>query len=139
MDNVMQLDAKEIKRQNVFIILKGILGALCASLILILAFALLLKFVPLSDNSIKMVNQIIKFISICYGMAIISKKSNGLLFYKGLLIGLFYGIIAFVVFSLLDWNFSVDLTTLNDIIFTTVIGGIAGVIFKVIKNKKTVK
>ncbi len=72
-------------------------------------------------------------------MAIISKKSNGLLFYKGLLIGLFYGIIAFVVFSLLDWNFSVDLTTLNDIIFTTVIGGIAGVIFKVIKNKKTVK
>ena len=47
---------------------------------------------------------------------------------SGLLIGICYTILAFLVFSLLGGSFVLDLTLLTDIVFGAIIGAICGII-----------
>ena len=109
-------------------VLKGVLIALCISLVAILLFAFLLRFTNISENLISPVNQVIKGISIFLGVLFGMKKvkENGIL--NGLLIGFLFTIVAFLVFSLLDGQFVFDKTLLNDIIFGSIIGAICGII-----------
>lgn len=109
-------------------VLKGVLFALCISLVAILLFAFLLRFTNISENLISPVNQVIKGISIFLGVLFGMKKvkENGIL--NGLLIGFLFTVFAFLVFSLLDGQFVFDKTLLNDIIFGSIIGAICGII-----------
>ncbi len=109
-------------------VLKGVLIALCISLVAILLFAFLLRFTNISENLISPVNQVIKGISIFLGVLFGMKKvkENGIL--NGLLIGFLFTVFAFLVFSLLDGQFVFDKTLLNDIIFGSIIGAICGII-----------
>ena len=109
-------------------VLKGVLIALCISLVTILLFAFLLRFTNISENLISPVNQVIKGISIFLGVLFGMKKvkENGIL--NGLLIGFLFTVFAFLVFSLLDGQFVFDKTLLNDIIFGSIIGAICGII-----------
>lgn len=109
-------------------VLKGVLIALCISLVAILLFAFLLRFTNISENLISPVNQVIKGISIFLGVLFGMKKvkENGIL--NGLLIGFLFTIFAFLVFSLLDGQFVFDKTLLNDVIFGSIIGAICGII-----------
>ncbi len=107
---------------------KGVVAGLCVALVGILIFAFILRFTSISDDVITPVNQVIKGVSIFFGVFVGMKKhkSKGLL--SGFLIGLFFTICAFLVFSVLDGAFQFDRTLLNDIIFGSVIGGICGII-----------
>ena len=109
-------------------VLKGVLIALCISLVAILLFAFLLRFTNISENLISPVNQVIKGISIFLGVLFGMKKvkENGIL--NGLLIGFLFTVFAFLVFSLLDGQFVFDKTLLNDVIFGSIIGAICGII-----------
>lgn len=109
-------------------ILKGVFAGLCVALVGILIFAFVLRFTSISDSIISPVNQVIKGLSIFFGVFLGMKKhkSNGLI--SGLLIGLFFTISAFLVFSILDGAFEFNRTLLTDIIFGSVIGGICGII-----------
>lgn len=109
-------------------ILKGVIAGLCVALVGILLFAFVLRFTSISDKIIAPVNQVIKGTSIFIGVFIGLKKhkSNGLL--NGVLIGLVFTVLAFLVFSLLDGGFSFDGTFFNDLIFGSIIGGICGII-----------
>lgn len=115
-------------------IAKGSLIALCISLILVLVFAFLLKFTNLPDSIIFPINQVIKGISIFIGVFVSLKKSKELGLVSGLLIGLTYTIIAFLVFSILSRTFSFDITLLTDIVFGAIIGAICGIICVNIKK-----
>lgn len=128
----MKLRAKtmdERKSSGIFLsITKGSLIALCISLVGILIFAFCLKFTSLSDKLITPINQVIKGVSIFFGVffGLRKRKDKGLI--SGLIIGLVYTIVAFLVFSLLSSSFVFDLTLLYDVIFGTLIGGICGII-----------
>ncbi len=108
-------------------ILKGALIAVSISLILILLFAVLIKLTNIPDVAISPVNQVIKIISIFFGCFLCLKKlpQKGLL--TGSFVGMFYTVLAFLIFSLLGGTFSFNLTLLSDIIFASIIGGICGI------------
>lgn len=128
----MKIRAKSLeekKEQSIFLsIVKGSLIALCVSLVGILIFAFCLKFTSLSDKLITPINQVIKGISIFFGvfLGLRKRKDKGLV--GGLMIGLIYTIVAFLVFSLLSSSMIFDMTFVYDMIFGTLIGGICGII-----------
>ena len=113
---------------------KGTLIALCFSLIGILVFAFILKFTNISEGVITPVNQAIKGVSIFLGVFLALKKQREMGLVSGFLIGLFYTLLAFLVFSVLSSHFAFDLTLLTDIAFGGIIGGICGIISVNIKK-----
>lgn len=122
------------ERPLVSAVSKGSLCALCISLVLILVFGFLLKFTNIPESAITPINQVIKGVSIFFGVFIGLRKIKELGLFSGLLIGFIYIMLAFVIFSILNGGFSFDLTLLTDIIFGAVIGGICGIICVNIKK-----
>lgn len=127
----LEIKGKSGFLKNTFI---GTLIALCVSLVLVLIFAFMLKFTNIPDSAIRPVNQIIKAVSVFLGVFIGLKKSKELGLVSGLLIGFIYTILAFLVFSVLNGSFIVDITLLTDIVFGAVIGAICGIICVNIKK-----
>lgn len=125
---------KAINKGNISQVLKGCLIALCVSLIGILLFAVVLRFVSLSDTVIKIVNQIIKVTSVLLGVKVCLKndKSKGLA--KGSFVGAIYTLTSYFVFSLLVASFNFSLSIFYDLIFSSAVGLICGVIF--VNSKK---
>lgn len=127
-------EVKEKKGGMLLSLLKGVIISLCVSLISILIFAFLLKFTNISESIITPINQIIKGVSIFLGvfLGLRSEKKMGLL--SGLLIGMIYTLLAFVVFSALNGSFVFDRTLITDFCFGGIIGAICGIICVNIKK-----
>ncbi len=119
----------------VFGILKGCLIAIAISLIGILFFAFVIKMFGITDEFLKPVNQVIKGISILCGVFACLKKDNEKGLVKGLIVGLSYTILAFVIFSALNGKFSFDKSLLNDVLFGGITGSICGIIAVNFKKK----
>lgn len=113
-------------------LLKGVLIALSFSIVCILIFAMILKFVDMNTNWIVNINQIIKVLSILIACIIMSKKEKVNLV-SAMILGICYSIISFFVFSALSGHFTFDYTLLFNIIFAGIIGLICGVIIKGLK------
>ena len=124
------------KKEYILNFFKGLFSSLCLSLILILIFAFLLKFISVNDSIIKVINQTIKIVSIFYGIIVIRKKDTLNTFFKGLILGVLYGLFTYFIFSLLSGGFKFDLTTLNDIVFNGAIGGIVGLLYSLLNRTK---
>ena len=109
-------------------IISGTIVAVASTLIMILIFALLIRFFNIKDTFIFPVNQIIKVTSLFIGSFVSLKgvKSKG--FLQGLLIGLIYFVLSFIVFSILQNKFSLTMSNVYDLILTTLMGGIVGII-----------
>ena len=91
--------SKPAEKSNMYLeVLKGLTIALIISLVLILAMALIITFVDVSDTAIAIINQIIKAVSLLVASIIAFKeKSNG--WKKGLILGIIYIVAAFLIFS----------------------------------------
>ena len=109
-------------------IAKGVVCGLCVSLVGILLFAFILRFSSISDKVIAPVNEVIKGVSIFFGVFVGLRKYKKMGLLNGILIGFLFTVVAFLVFSLLDGTFSFDRTLLNDIVFGSIIGAICGII-----------
>lgn len=118
-----------------FVVLKGTLISLAVSLVGILIFAFIIKYVAVPTSAIKPVNQVIKGVSLLVGTYISLRKTDKMGLITGLLIGLFYTILAFLVFSILDGNFEFSKTLVNDLLFGGIIGAICGVIAVNLRRK----
>ena len=116
------------KKQVIVSIFSGTLLAIASTLIMILLFALIIRFFNISDGAIFPVNQVIKVVSLFLGIMIVLKKNNQKGFLKGLLLGLLYFVLSTIVFSILQGGFSFKLNNFFDMILTTLIGGIIGII-----------
>ena len=115
------------KGSSVFEVIKALIIAVILSLVLVLVAALVIKLFNLKDGLIPVLNQVIKGISILLGCLIAVKgKSNNWL--KGLIIGILYIALAFVIFSLLDGEFSFGLHILNYIALGAVTGTVSGIL-----------
>lgn len=118
-----------------FVLLKGTLISLAVSLVGILIFAFFIKYVAVPTSAIRPVNQVIKGISLLVGTFIALKKTDKMGLVTGLLIGLFYTVLAFVVFSILDGHFEFSKTLVNDLLFGGIIGAICGIIAVNLRKK----
>jgi len=116
-----------------FQILKATVNALLITLVSVLVFALIIKFASLSDSVIKPVNQMIKLVSIFLGCFISLREGKELV--KGVIAGLIFTVLSFLIFSLLAGSISFDWFTVIDIVCGAVLGGISGVICKFRKNR----
>ena len=118
-----------IKRKNIlFDVIKGALTAVSITLILILLFAVIVRFLNISDGWIFPINQVIKVISIIFGVLVMLKSNREKGFLKGMFLGATYFILSFFVFSILQGNFAFAMKNLYDFILTTLMGGLIGII-----------
>ncbi len=127
----MRVKTAKTEKQNSsawMAIAKGVVVGLCVSLVGILLFAFILRFTSISDKVIAPVNEVIKGVSIFFGVFIGLKKYKKMGFLNGILIGFLFTVVAFLVFSLLDGAFCFDRTFVNDMLFGSIIGAICGII-----------
>lgn len=119
--------AENTKGKNILNMFVGVGVALIVSLVLILLFALLIKWFDWSDGIITPANIVIKIVSIAVGVIFITKDGNkGAL--KGAFMGLIYILMCFLVFSLLNGSFIFSISIVYDALLGLVGGAILGVI-----------
>lgn len=131
---VKSAEVKERKGNLALSLLKGVIISLCVSLVSVLVFAFLLKFTNISESIITPINQIIKGVSIFLGTFLGLKKEKKMGLISGLLIGMIYTLLAFVVFSALNGSFVFSRTLVTDFCFGGIIGAICGIICVNIKK-----
>ena len=115
-------------------ICKGAVVALCVAMVLILAFAFIIKWTSLDANVINPINQVIKVISIFFGVAIALKSTEGNNLAKGAIVGALFSALAYLLFSILDGAFIFDMGVIWDLAFSSVIGLISAFIVNYLKK-----
>lgn len=119
----------EAKKSGSYVLemIKALVIAIIISLIGVLLAALIIKLCNLPDKVIPIINQVIKGLSILIACLISFKlPHNG--WVRGIVMGIFYIALSFVVFSLLDGKFNFGLSLLNDVALGAVTGLISGII-----------
>ena len=131
----MKEKLKKFNLTTIVNILKASLIGVVVSILLVLLFAFVLKFVDLSSNTISLIDQIIKVISVFIAVLMLNRVNDENLLLKSILIGGLYSVVTFVVFSILNGGFSLSLGVFTDIAFSTLVGGISAILLNIIKKK----
>ncbi|MBQ7340446.1 MAG: TIGR04086 family membrane protein [Clostridia bacterium] len=105
-------------------VVKGVLVSVFVSVVIILIFALVIKFLPVSSVAVKIVNQLIKVVSIFIGCKLFISDKGGIV--KGLILGLLYVVLVNLTFSLISGNY-VSINFVN-LLFGGILGAISGII-----------
>ena len=108
----------------------SIIFGLCGVLI----FALIVKFAAPTETVIKIVNQIIKVLSVFLGCVFAVKGKLGIV--KGGVSGAVFTILLYAVFAIMSGARLFSLEMLIDVAFTAVIGVISGVIAVNMKGRE---
>ena len=105
----------------------GSFVSIIISLVLILVFALLIKWFNLSDAVITPANIVIKIISIAIGVLFVCKDGQrGVI--RGSILGVLYIALCFGVFSLLNGALIFTMSLVYDLFLGLIAGGVLGVI-----------
>ncbi len=111
---------------NIKQIVKGLLTSVIIALFSVLAFAFIVKLAMLNSGIVKAVNQFIKILSVFLGCVFCIREKVGLL--KGGLIGLLFTVLVYLIFALIGSEISFGTSFFLDLVFTSLIGGVSGVI-----------
>ncbi len=125
---------KSIKFNNILTILKCCLIGIVATLIGVVVFAVVLKFADLNSTMITVVNDIIKVIALFLTIFFLKRKVESGLLVKSIISGLVYGILTFVIFSILNGGFAFNVTIIYDLLFAVIVSAIAAVILNLVKK-----
>lgn len=107
-------------------VIKGALTACVLMLVFVLVFALVVKITTISSSVIKVVNQFIKLLAIFTACSFFVKGERGLI--KGAGVGLISGALIHLLFALFGGGTGFNFPLVLDLIFTTLIGGISGIL-----------
>lgn len=109
-------------------ILKGVGISLIATVIMLIIFSIILTYTNIQESAINPVIMIITAISILIGSSLgnIKIKKNGLI--NGGLIGGIYIITIYLISSILNWKFSLNIQSVIMIITAIVFGILGGII-----------
>ena len=131
---------EKFKKNSSFVInlLKSAFVGVLVSVILVLVFAFVLKFVDLKDAVISVIDEIIKIVSIFVAVIYLIKRSPYKILYKSALVGAVYIILTFIVFSALRGHYSFGVSSIVDILLGTLTGAIIAIILNVFKKDKVV-
>lgn len=126
---------KYFKCSSLVLLIKCCLIGIISTLAGILLFAVVLKFADLSNQIISYVNMVIKLFSIFIMIMCVKRNNDGNFFIKSLLAGLFYAVLSFTIFSVLNGEFVFNLSVLYDVLFALIGSGIVSVIINILKRK----
>lgn len=114
-------------------IIKGIFIALTVALGGILIFAGVVRVARLNESVIKAGNQFIKILAIFLGCLSGVRVNRGAI--KGSLIGLGFSLLIQLIFGIMG-NGQFGVHFILDLLFSLIVGGIAGIIIITIKGKR---
>ena len=123
------MDTKQIsENKNLISIFKGVVISLVTTFILLIIFAAILTFTNIQENTISPVVIIITAVSLLIGSTIGNRKieKNGLL--NGAMVGLIYILFLYLISSILNGNFSLNLASIIMIIVSIFFGILGGVV-----------
>lgn len=117
-----------VKNENMINIFKGVGISLLFTLIMLLIFAILLTYTAISENSIDTVIIVITAVSILIGSSIsnFKIKKNGLI--NGAFIGGIYILLIYIISSILNWRFSLNIQSVVMVIVGIIFGIFGGII-----------
>lgn len=109
-------------------LIKGVGIAFISTIILLIIFSAILTFTNINENVINPVIITVTGISILIGSSIANNKikKNGLL--NGALVGAIYILIIYIISSLLNWRFGLNLQSLIMIVVGMIFGMLGGII-----------
>ena len=117
-----------IESKNVTSILKGVAISLITTFILLVIFSAILTFTNVQENAIVPVVIVITGVSLLIGSTIGNRKirKNGLI--NGALVGFIYILILYLISSILNGNFLLNMKSIIMIIVSIIFGILGGVI-----------
>lgn len=123
MENYQTVGNKTIKN-----IAKGVGIAFISTVLLLLIFSIILTYTSISENTIIPVILIVTSISILLGSSIgnIKIKKNGMI--NGGIIGGSYILLLYLISSILNWRFGLNIQSIIMILLGIVFGIIGGII-----------
>lgn len=124
-----------VSKDDFLDVVKSVVFSIAITLVLVLLFAIIVKFTEISDSVITPVNIVIKTISIFVGTLLgMKSKTHGAI--KGAITGALFMLITYLVFSLINGSFTANPLTLLDAVILIIEGIISGIIVVNIKGKK---
>ncbi len=132
MKNVLNNTKVAIQQNGMMLIFKGLIISVISTLLLLFIFAILLTYTNIQENAIAPVMLVITGISILIGSTIsmLKIKKNGLI--MGGAVGLIYILALYIISSLVEVGFALNVKSVIMIIISIIagmIGGIVGVNF----------
>ncbi len=126
--NLKEVKFKGIKVDKAFFkdVIKGCLCALIITLIAVLIFGIVIKLTSISNEIIMPINQVIKVLSIFFGI-ILSFKTKQAGAVKGLLVGSIYTLVSLFIFLIISGTLKGSFNYL-DLIFGAILGTISGIV-----------
>ena len=107
-------------------IIKGTCVSVIVTLVSVLIFAFIIKLIMPTNGLIKTVNQFIKVLAVFLGCFICLRGSFGLI--KGAFVGALASVIIYLIFSLMGGAVSFGVSFWIDIVFSSVIGALSGIV-----------
>ncbi len=117
-----------MKENTIINLVNGIGISIIVTVILLIIFSVLLAYTNISENVISPVIMVITAISILIGSSIVNIKikKNGLI--NGGIIGGAYILTIYLISSLLNWRFTLNLQSIIMIILSISVGILGGII-----------
>lgn len=114
----------------------GALAGFLAAAIFVAVYAILMNWFHFSENSIPVVNVVAKAVCMLVAAlaAIWRRPQRGWL--KGAMAGALYVILAFILFSILDQNWTIGWPFLADLVMGIIVGAIGGIFFVNLRKPK---
>lgn len=121
-------DSLEIKKIDIKRILKGTLISIVITLILLIIYATILTYTKISEATIPTVTMLITAVSILIGsqMTTLHIKNNGIV--NGAMVGLIYIVFIYMLSSIINGNFSLNVSAIIMMVASIIAGGIGGII-----------
>jgi putative membrane protein (TIGR04086 family) len=114
----------------------GAAGALLAALLYVVVFAGCIRFFQVNDNAIPVTNEVAKVICMLLAAVIAVWKRPERGWLKGGIAGGLYVIFSFLLFSIIDGNWSISWPFLSDMVMGLLVGAIGGILLVNIRKKK---
>ncbi|MDD3243003.1 MAG: TIGR04086 family membrane protein [Eubacteriales bacterium] len=114
---------------------RGALAGLMVSLAGVFLFALAIGWFQIPDGVIDIVNQCLRIVSVVIGVWVTIGKTPQQGWLKGLLTGLVYAVLTYLVFSLIDGAWALNLALLWDVLLAMGAGAAAGVLLVNLRRK----
>ena len=126
---------KSFKLGGFLNIIKCSLIGIIVTLIGTVIFAFVLKFADLSSTIISYINDVIKLFSIFIMVVCLKKTGGDRLFIKAIFAGMIYALLCFLIFSILNGGFVLDLSFVYNLLFAVIVSAIVSVIINIINRK----
>jgi len=126
--SMVKVNENKANTNNIIKIIKGSLLSIAISIIALMIFAIFLTYTNVNENAIPTVIIIVTAISILIGSQITTShiKKNGVI--NGILVGLIYVVLLYLLSSIVSRNFGVNNYSIIMIATSVAIGGLGGII-----------